>query len=63
MMLSIKMCNFAEDRLRLNKENKFSLYSACAIFAEDRLRPNKESKFSLSSACAIFTENRMHLCK
>ena len=24
---------FAEDRLRLNKENKFSLYSACAIFA------------------------------
>ena len=42
MMLSIKMCNFAEDRLRLNKENKFSLYSACAIFAEDRLRLNKE---------------------
>lgn len=37
MMLSIKMCNFAEDRLRLNKENKFSLYSAYAIFAKDRV--------------------------
>ena len=37
MMLSIKMCNFAEDRLRLNKENKFSLYSACAIFTENRM--------------------------
>ena len=58
MMLSIKMCNFAEDRLRLNKENKFSLCSACTIFAEDRLRLNKENKFSLYSACAIFAVNR-----
>ena len=33
MTLSIKMCNFAEDRLRLNKANKLSLCSACAIFA------------------------------
>ena len=54
MTLSIKMCNFAEDRMRLNKENKFSLSSACAIFAEDRLRLNKANKLSLSSACAIF---------
>ena len=63
MTLSIKMCNFAEDRLHLNKENKFSLYSACAIFAEDRLCLNKESKFSLYSACAIFSKDRVHLCK
>ena len=55
MTLSIKMCNFAEDRLRLNKKNKFSLYSACAIFAKDRLCLSKECKLSLSSARAIFT--------
>lgn len=37
MMLSIKMCNFAEDRLRPNKESKFSLSSARAIFTENRM--------------------------
>ena len=37
MMLSIKMCNFAKDRLRLNKECQLSLSSARAIFTGNRM--------------------------